>query len=47
MRAMLSLLVAVFVAVAVVLCALALEPLRWCVVHARPWRRPRTLLRRS
>lgn len=47
MRTTLSLLVAVLVALAVVLCALALEPLRWCVVQARPWRQPRTLLRRS
>ena len=46
MRAVLSLIIAPFLVAAVVLCALALEPIRWCVVHARPLRREVTLPRR-
>ena len=38
MRTLLTLLVAPFLAVAVVLCVLLLEPVRWCVVRMRPWR---------
>ena len=37
MRTLLTLLVAPFLVVAVVLCVLLLEPVRWCVVRMRPW----------
>ena len=37
--ALLTLLVAPFLVVAVVVCVLLLEPVRWCVVQMRPWRR--------
>jgi hypothetical protein len=41
MRSFLTILVAMLVAVVFVLCTLALEPLRWCVLHMQPWwRRP-------
>jgi hypothetical protein len=42
MRSFLAILVAMLVAVVFVLCTLALEPVRWCVVHMQPWwwRRP-------
>jgi hypothetical protein len=41
MRSFLAILVAIVVAVVFVLCALALGPVRLCVVHMRPWwRRP-------
>jgi hypothetical protein len=46
MRSFLAILVAMLVAVAFVLCTLALEPVRWCVVHMQPWwRRPAHLNR--
>lgn len=46
MRSLLAILVAIAVAVLFVACALALEPIRWCVVHASPWwRRPALLAR--
>jgi hypothetical protein len=47
MRSFLTMLVAMLVAVVFVLCALALEPVRWCVVHMQPWwrRRPARLSR--
>jgi hypothetical protein len=35
LRTFLSVFVAAILAVVVVLCALALEPFRWCVVHLR------------
>jgi hypothetical protein len=38
MRSLVTLLVAPFVVVAAVACVLLLEPVRWCVVRARPWR---------
>lgn len=41
MRNVLNIFVAIAIAILVVACALALEPVRWCVVYARPWwRRP-------
>jgi hypothetical protein len=44
MRSLLSVLLALVVALLAVLCALALEPARWGVVSLRPWwRRPRRL----
>lgn len=46
MRSLLAILVAMIVAVVFVLCALALEPVRWCVVHMRPWWRRSACLRR-
>ena len=39
MRSLLTLLVAPFLVVAVVVCVLLLEPVRWCVVWTWPWRR--------
>jgi len=39
MRSLLTLLVAPFLVLAVVVCVLLLEPVRWCVVRTRPWRR--------
>jgi hypothetical protein len=47
MRSFLTMLVAMLVAVVFILCALALEPMRWCVVHMQPWwrRRPARLNR--
>jgi hypothetical protein len=46
MRRLLTLLVAPLLVVAVVLCALLLEPVRWCVVRSRPWRRRTAVVRR-
>jgi hypothetical protein len=46
MRSLLTLLVAPFLVVAVVLCALLLEPVRWCVVRTRPRRRRTAIVRR-
>jgi hypothetical protein len=44
MRSLLSILLALVVALLAVLCTLALEPARWCVLSLRPWwRRPRRL----
>jgi hypothetical protein len=45
MRPLLTILVAPFLVVAVVLCVLLLEPLRWCVVRSRPWRRQTAVVR--
>jgi hypothetical protein len=39
MRPLLTLLVAPFLVVAAVVRVLLLEPVRWCVVRTRPWRR--------
>ena len=46
MRSLLTLLVAPFLVVAVVVCVLLLEPVRWCVVRTRPWRRRTAVVRR-
>jgi hypothetical protein len=43
MRSLLTLLVAPFLVVAVVVCVLLLEPVRWCVV--RTWRRRTAVVR--
>jgi hypothetical protein len=46
MRSFLAILVAMLVALVFVLGTLALEPVRWCVVHMQPWwRRPARLNR--
>jgi hypothetical protein len=47
MRSFLAILVAMIVAVVFVLCTLALEPVRWCVVHLQPWWRRPTRLNRT
>jgi hypothetical protein len=46
MRPLLTLLVAPFLVITAVLCVLLLEPVRWCVVHTRPWRRRTAVVRR-
>jgi len=45
MRSLLTLFVAPFLVVVVVLCVLLLEPVRWCVVRTRPWRRQTAVVR--
>jgi hypothetical protein len=45
MRSLLTLLVAPFLVVAVVVCVLLLEPVRWCVLRAPPWRRRTAVVR--
>jgi hypothetical protein len=45
MRSLFTLLVALLLVVAAVVCALLLEPLRWCVVRTRPWRRRTAVVR--
>jgi hypothetical protein len=45
MRSLLTLIVAPLLVVAVVVCVLLLEPVRWCVVGARPWRRRTVVVR--
>jgi hypothetical protein len=47
MRSFLAILVAMLVAVVFVLCALALEPVRWGVVHMQPWWRRSVRLNRT
>ena len=45
MRTLLTLLVAALLVVAAVVCVLLLEPVRWCVVGMRPWRRRTDVVR--
>jgi hypothetical protein len=45
MRSLLSLVVAPFLVVAAVACVLLLEPVRWCVLRVRPWRRRTAVVR--
>jgi hypothetical protein len=45
MRSLLTLLVAPFLIVAVVVCVLLLEPVRWYVVRTRPLRRRTAVVR--
>jgi hypothetical protein len=47
MRSFLAILVAMLVAVVFVLGTLALEPVRWCVVHLQPWWRRSARVNRS